>query len=118
MDKLTIIHQEEIAEDNERMHIWNLALLDEGTNKSYKNSIFSVKRAFVIYKEMGHHCKLKDNGTVEIDENKAIAFIPPCTKHVFMKYYTKDANNLLVLSKLDAEAYLRDIESKLEHFLN
>lgn len=118
VDKLTIIHQEGGAEDNERMHIWNLALLDEGTNKSYKNSIFSVKRAFVIYKEMGHHCKLKDNGTVEIDENKAIAFIPPCTKHVFMKYYTKDANNLLVWSKLDAEAYLRDIESKLEHFLN
>ena len=67
---------------------------------------------------MGLHCKLKDNGTVEIDENRAIAFIPPCTKHVFMKYYTKDANNLLVWSKPDAEAYLSDIESKLEDFLN
>lgn len=116
-DKLSTINQEEVEEDNERMHIWNLALLDEGTNKSYKNSIFSVKRAFVINKEMGHHCRLKDNGTVEVDKNKAIAFIPPCTKHVFMKYYTKDANNLLVWSRPDAKCYLEDIEEKITPFL-
>lgn len=116
-DKLSVRNVEEAEEDNERMHIWNLALLDEGTNKSYRNSIFSVKRAFVINKEMGHHCRLMDNGTVRIDENKAIAFIPPCTKHVFLKYYTKDANNLLVWGRPDAVSYLEDIINKINPFL-
>ena len=99
------------------MHIWNLALLDEGTNKGYKNSIFSVKRAFVINKEMGLHCHLTNDGTVEVDKEKAIAFIPPCTKQAFMKYYTKEANNLLVWSKKDANNYYDDIEKKINTFL-
>lgn len=116
--KLSIVHKDETEDDDdERMHPWNLALLDEGTNKAYKNSIFSVKRAFVINKEMGLHCHLTSNGTVEVDDEKAIAFIPICTKQVFMKYYTKKANNLLVWSKDDAKNYLDDITAKIETFL-
>lgn len=105
------------GEDNERMHPWNLTLLDEGTNKAYKNSIFSVKRSFIIYKEKGYHCFLGDDGEVQIDKKKAIAFVPPCTKQVFMKYYTPEANNLLVWGKKDSENYLKDMLEKLKPFL-
>lgn len=116
-EKLSVVPKDETEDDDERMHIWNLALLDEGTNKGYKNSIFSVKRAFVINKEMGLHCHLTNEGTVEVDTEKAIAFIPPCTKQAFMKYYTKEANNLLVWSKKDANSYYDDIEKKINTFL-
>ena len=104
------------VEDNERMHIWNLALLDEGTNKGYRNSIFSVKRSFVINKEQGLHCHLTDEGKVEVD-GKAIAFVPVCTKQVFLKYYTEDANALLAWTRFDSERYLADIKNKLQNFL-
>lgn len=108
---------EDANDDNERMHIWNLALLDEGTNKSYKNSIFSVKRSFIIYKERGMHCFLRDDGKVEFDKRKAIAFVPSCTKQVFMKYYNPAPTNLLTWGRSDAEAYLEDIKEKVKCFL-
>lgn len=103
--------------DNERMHIWNLALLDEGTNKGYHNSIFSVKRSFVIYKEQGVHCYLSEDGKVLKDQKKAIAFVPICTKQAFMKYYTADANALLAWTRDDSKKYLEDIQDKLSDFL-
>lgn len=103
--------------DNERMHIWNLALLDEGTNKGYHNSIFSVKRSFVIYKEQGVHCYLSEDGKVLKDQKKAIAFVPICTKQAFLKYYTADANALLAWTRDDSKKYLEDIQDKLSDFL-
>lgn len=109
--------QKEEEEDNERMHIWNLALLDEGTNKSYHNSIFSVKRSFVINKEQGKHCYISDEGNVEID-GKSIAFVPICTKQVFLKYYTDNANALLAWTRSDSKKYLADIKNKLKDFLS
>ena len=112
-----LLKEQNEEDDNERMHIWNLALLDEKTNKSYHNSIFSVKRAFVIYKEQGTHCFLSSNGKVEFDDDKCIAFVPICTKQAFMKYYTADANALLAWTKTDAKAYLGDIQDKLTNFL-
>lgn len=112
-----LLEEQNEEDDNERMHIWNLALLDEKTNKSYHNSIFSVKRAFVIYKEQGTHCFLSSNGKVEFDDDKCIAFVPICTKQAFMKYYTADANALLAWTKTDAKAYLGDIQDKLTNFL-
>lgn len=102
--------------DNERMHIWNLALLDESTNKSYRNSIFCVKRSFIINKEQGKHCHISDEGKVVID-GKAIAFVPICTKQAFLKYYTEDANALLSWSRTDSVKYLNDITEKLKDFL-
>lgn len=116
-DRLVVPEDADADTDNERMHPWNLTLLDEGTNKAYKNSIFSVKRSFIIFKEMGKHCTLKDDGTVDTDEEKAIAFVPPCTKQVFMKYYTQNPTNLLAWGKTDASLYLQDMEKKVKLFL-
>lgn len=103
-------------EDNERMHIWNLALLDERTNKSYHNYLFSLKREFVINKEKGNSCHLNDNGRIVVD-GRETAFVPPCTKQVFLKYYTNNSNNLLNWGKTDAKAYLEDIKEQLKDFL-
>jgi len=50
----------------------NLVLLDSGTNRSYKNAVFPVKRKIITNKE------------------KEGTFIPICTKNVFLKYYTPD----------------------------
>lgn len=104
-------------EDNERMHIWNLALLDESTNKSYQNSIFSVKRAFIILKEQGKHCYIDSNGEIATDERRTMAFVPICTKQAFMKYYTPNANALLIWTKDDANHYLNNIKILLKDFL-
>lgn len=103
-------------EDNERMHIWNLALLDEKTNKSYHNYLFSLKRAFVINKEKGNACHLNNDGIIEVD-GRETAFVPPCTKQVFLKYYSEESNNLMNWGRKDADAYLTDIEEKLKDFL-
>ena len=116
-DRLKVPEEDDADTDNERMHPWNLTLLDQGTNKAYKNSIFSVKRSFIIFKEMGKHCTLKEDGTVHTDDYKAIAFVPPCTKQVFMKYYTANPTNLLVWGRTDAEAYLEDMKNKVKLFL-
>lgn len=115
-DRLNTPDEGQADQDNERNHPWNLTLLDEGTNKSYGNYIFSVKRSFIIYKEKGRHCHLDDKGTV-VDDGKAIAFVPPCTKQVFMKYYNPDPTNLLIWGRCDAQAYLEDIKQKLRFIL-
>jgi hypothetical protein len=114
--QISVDNGPDCPEDNERMHIWNLTLLDEKTNKSYHNYLFSLKRTFVINKEKGNACHLNENGVVEM-YGKETAFVPPCTKQVFLKYYTENSNNLLNWRKTDAEAYLEDIKNKLEDFL-
>lgn len=102
--------------DNERMYLWNLTLLDEKTNKTYHNYLFSLKRTFVINKEKGYSCHLNDDGIIIVD-GRETAFVPPCTKQVFLKYYTENSNNLLNWGKADAEAYVEDIRIKLKDFL-
>ena len=46
------------------------------------------------------------------------AFIPPCTKNVFLKYYNPLTNNLREWDKTDAEAYEKNIKDTLQIFLN
>lgn len=55
---------------------------------------------------------------MEIDKSdRAIAFVPPCTKNVFMKSYTDVPSSLSAWSLNDAEAYLKNIEKTLMFFL-
>ena len=69
----------------------NFTLLDESTNKSYGNAIFSAKRRVILGKDQGKKITVDDN--FEIKESKsASAFIPPCTKNVFLKYYNPRNN--------------------------
>ena len=44
------------------------------------------------------------------DEKKIVsAFVPPCTKNVFMKYYSPMVGDSNYWTKEDAEAYKNDI---------
>ena len=79
--------------------ISNLTLLDEATNKAYKNAIFPVKRKKII----------------ERDRNGQ--FIPVCTRNVFMKYYSVDAKNILIWNAQDRDAYFKDMEQKIDAFV-
>ena len=109
---------EDSLSGDDKNRIWNYTLLDESTNREYQNAIFPVKRACLSNKENGYKTKVSDTGTIIPDLNaKRIAFIPPCTKNVFMKFYTAIPNNLTNWSKKDAKAYLEDILQKLDFYL-
>ena len=102
---------ENIEIDDERIDsLANLVLLDQTTNRSYKNRIFPIKREEII--------KLDKTGIIKDDTNqqKNIRFLLPCTRNVFLKYYTDKAKNLNKWEKQDMENYANDIKEKLEIF--
>jgi hypothetical protein len=116
-NKITKINdsQNKLSQE-EKQQIWNYCLLDSSTNRSYGNKIFAAKRRVIIGKDQGKKIEVDDK--LEVTETPgAIAFIPPCTKNVFMKYYNTATNNLREWDRTDAEAYLKDIETTLENFL-
>lgn len=115
-------HKKNKLNESERMRIWNLALLDETTNKGYHNDIFPLKRQCIIGKDQGvilDSVLKKENGNFRIELTKKaaeISFIPVCTKNVFLKYYTPTTNNLMDWDKHDAKAYKENIIESLKEF--
>lgn len=87
------------SDDSEAVHgIANLALLDEGTNKSYKNAPFAVKRQRLL----------------ELDQ--AGIFVPLCTRNVFLKCYSPQVDNVMFWSEQDQTAYQNAILETLVGF--
>lgn len=86
--------------DSEYIHtLSNMALLTCQDNASLNNSTFDVKR----------------NMIVEMDRQGA--FIPYCTKMVFLKYYTKSSDNQVHFwGKADRDAYLNAIKDMLQPY--
>ena len=76
----------------------NLVLLDAGTNRSYRNAVFPVKRSWII------------------SLDKKGQFVPPATRNVFLKYYTPQAAQLFLWDQADQEAYARELERTLVDF--
>ena len=109
-------HQAENWTPEEKNRIWNYTLLDSSTNRSYGNALFSGKRRVIIGKDKGVKISIprftRDRRLEFTAESKAEScFVPPCTKQVFMKYYSAimtDANYWT--KEIDAEGYLRDIK--------
>ena len=96
--------------------VWNFVLLDPGTNRGYGNALFPAKRRCIIGKDQGK-TYLIDNETLEVSlQDGAIAFIPPVTKNVFLKYYNTSIDNLREWSENDAIAYKQNILETLEDF--
>lgn len=96
--------------------VWNFVLLDAGTNRGYGNAIFPAKRRCIIGKDQGK-IYLIDNDTLEVSlQDGAIAFIPPVTKNVFLKYYNTSIDNLREWSESDANAYKQNILETLKEF--
>ncbi|MGL4346766.1 MAG: hypothetical protein ACRCR9_01610 [Chitinophagaceae bacterium] len=85
-------------EDNDG--ISNLALLDQTTNRSYRNAFFPIKRKRIITNDM-----------------KGL-FIPICTKNLFLKYYSKQVKDVMYWQQEDAEDYLETIKEILKDYLN
>ncbi len=111
-------------DDLEKNRIWNFALLDSHTNRSYGNAIFSAKRRIIIGKDKGKYLPVprlvKDRDHWEIKSDKETeapsAFIPPCTRQVFLKYYSAVVLSPNYWLKSDAEAYRKDIFDTLKVF--
>jgi uncharacterized protein with ParB-like and HNH nuclease domain len=110
------LHENNEKNDNEKNKLWNFALLDESTNKSYGNSIFPAKRRVIIGKDQGKKFSIDDDIVVSISDADS-AFVPPCTKNLFLKYYNTAPNNMRDWSREDAEAYLNSIKTTLSTFL-
>lgn len=78
--------------------IANLTLLNRSTNRSYKNAVFAVKRQ--------HLLSLDQSGI----------FVPLCTRNVFLKCYSPQADNLMFWSSEDRDAYLSVMIETLTKF--
>lgn len=72
--------------------IGNLTLLDGGTNRSYKNDVFPLKRKTILERTMSD------------------VFIPLCTRKVFMKGFA-ESGDLLRWRDVDKKAYTEEIIS-------
>ena len=115
-----ILQIEKTLGERDKNKIWNYVLLDSSTNKEYSNSIFPIKRAFLAHKERGKKIKpeLTENGYLVLNETEEeIAFVPPCTRNVFAKFYTDIPSDMLEWTEKDAQSYLDDIKMKLKEYL-
>ncbi len=110
-EKIGVKEKDEKLSDDEKNQIWNFVLLDAGTNRGYGNAIFPAKRRTIIEKEAGRKLNKDGDGF----EDGAIAFIPPVTKNVFLKYYTKKINSLTIWTKTDAKDYKNSIKEALNY---
>lgn len=80
--------------------IANLALLDAGTNRSYKNAMFPVKRRHIL------------------DNDKNGVFVPICTRNLFSKSYSARMSDLIYWEAGDAADYLKAILFTLKPYLD
>lgn len=87
-------------EDNEGGEdgLSNLTLLDQSTNRSYKNAVFAVKRQRLL----------------ELD--KSGIFVPLCTRNLFLKCYSHQVDNVMFWTVRDAEVYEKAIVETLSKF--
>lgn len=86
--------------DEDTHGLGNLALLQRNLNSKLNNAVFALKRKQVI----------------ELDQNGA--YILPCTRNVFLKYYTAAADPQISLwGPQDLRDYLTALIAKVEPFL-
>lgn len=106
--------------EEDKNKIFNFVLLDESTNKEYGNQIFPVKRAFIVNKEKGLKVRYsyEKGELVERESTREIAFVPPCTKNVFSKFYTTAPSTMVNWNTEDAEAYWKDMCNKLKFYFD
>jgi hypothetical protein len=79
--------------------IANLALLDQDTNRSYKNAVFPVKRQRVL--------KLDEHGV----------FVPHCTRNVFLKCYSPQVDHTMYWTQGDRDGYRQELINTIHTFI-
>lgn len=121
---------DDILDEVEKNQIMNFVLLDSSTNRSYKNAPFPAKRRTITDKDTGKKTtfdKARDvtaDGRSEAESltrflksvDAASVFIPPCTKYVFLKYYTPVMTSPHAWTRTDALAYKKNIQETLKDF--
>ena len=80
-------HFREADDDEADNGLFNLALLDSETNRSYKNAVFAVKRERVL--------ALDRDGV----------FVPLCTRNVFLKCYNPQVEHVMFWNEQDQDGY-------------
>ncbi|MBP5457276.1 MAG: DUF262 domain-containing protein [Paludibacteraceae bacterium] len=99
-----------IKDEKNKKGIGNLVLLDEHTNKSFHNSLFSRKRRIVIMAS-----GLRNDNDTEL--NVESVYVPVCTQQVYTKSYNKQSNvNLNCWGRDDYNAYFADMQEKLKFY--
>ncbi|MCM1307198.1 MAG: DUF262 domain-containing protein [Butyrivibrio sp.] len=98
-DAVTVHFNKYMSETEDVDSISNLALLDEKTNKGYKNAVFPLKRKCII----------------ELD--KTGGFVPICTKNVFLKYFSDYPPKISFWTQDDREKYEQDLVRVLTNYL-
>lgn len=89
----------EEATEGEAVHnIANLTLLDEHTNRSYKNAPFAIKRQRLL----------------DLDQHGI--FVPLCTRNVFLKCYSPQVDNVMFWGEADQQGYQDAINNVLVNF--
>ncbi len=80
-------HFREADDDEADNGLFNLALLDSETNRSYKNAVFALKRERVL--------ALDRDGV----------FVPLCTRNVFLKCYNPQVEHVMFWNEQDQDGY-------------
>jgi hypothetical protein len=96
----------------------NFVLLDQNTNRGYQNDRFPTKRRKIVEKDLGKSIDviiMNDKIIIQTERGNT-SFIPPCTRNVFMKYYTPNSTDIMSWTQDDADAYLMQIYKTLEEF--
>lgn len=91
-------HFHELNENEPDNSIANLVLLDEKTNRSYKNAVFAIKRQRIL--------ALDRDGI----------FVPLCTRNVFLKCYSPQVEHAMFWTEPDGEGYLTAVIETLRNF--
>lgn len=107
----------DLLNEDEKNRLWNFALLDSGTNRSYGNALFPSKRNFIIARTKGLRKVWSTENKKWVDRHLPGAFVPICTRNVFLKTYTPDSDiRFLEWDKRDAECYRSDIEMVFKYY--
>lgn len=85
--------------DEDMDELSNLALLDEKTNRGYKNAVFPVKRKYII------------------ERDKSGGFVPICTKNTFLKYFSDYPPKISFWTQDDREKYEQDLIRVLSPYM-
>ena len=88
----------DIFEEPDKHPLSNMALLSKKDNSSLNNAIFPTKRDRII--------ELERNGR----------FIPPCTRNVFLKFYSPADSQPYYWGEADQKAYLDNISTVINDF--
>ena len=104
---------------DDKNRLWNFALLDSGTNRSYGNALFPAKRNFIIARARGVRKAWNTDQKEWKDELLPGAFVPICTRNAFLKTYTPDSDiRFLEWDKRDAEYYRDDMKSVFKYYFD